>query len=187
MIKIDQIKTLETKVLKAIELIQNLKHENSTVKKKYERAQKKLKELEKSIESFRTDQSELENGILRIMEKLDRLEDDITGDYDAAEDGGVAEDGSMAADVGAAEDGRVAEDVGVAEDVNKAEDVGAAEDGSMAEDVGAAEDGSKAEDVNKAEDEDTEEAPGKGAGKETPLEQPPGESEDEQNEELDIF
>ena len=78
MIRIDQIKILEDRVNKAIELIKTLKEENRTLRAGLDSAQNKIDELEGLIDTFKSEQSEIEEGILRALENLDKIEDDVS-------------------------------------------------------------------------------------------------------------
>jgi len=59
MIRIDQIKILEDRVNRAIELIKSLREENRTLRAGLDSAQKKIDELEGFIDTFKTDQDEI--------------------------------------------------------------------------------------------------------------------------------
>ena len=75
MITLEQIRLLEGKITRAIELIRVLKEENSTLRKGLESAQKRMKELESLVEGFKTDQKEIESVIVRTLRNLDELEE----------------------------------------------------------------------------------------------------------------
>lgn len=75
MITLEQIKLLENKITRAIELIRVLKEENSTLRKGLESAQKRMKELESLVDGFKTDQREIESVIVRALQHLDELEE----------------------------------------------------------------------------------------------------------------
>ena len=75
MITLEQIRLLEGKITKAIELIRVLKEENSTLRKGLESAQKRMKELESLVDGFKTDQKEIESVIVRTLRTLDELEE----------------------------------------------------------------------------------------------------------------
>jgi len=75
MITLEQIRLLESKITRAIELIRVLKEENSTLRKGLESAQKRMKELEGLVEGFKTDQREIESVIVRTLQHLDDLEE----------------------------------------------------------------------------------------------------------------
>jgi len=77
MITIEQIQKLDQKVQAAVRRITALSTENSSLKGKLESYQKRISELEVLIERFKKDQSEIESGILKALEQLDRLEDSI--------------------------------------------------------------------------------------------------------------
>jgi peptidoglycan hydrolase CwlO-like protein len=75
MITLEQIRLLESRITRAIDLIRVLKEENSTLRKGLESAQKRMKELESLVEGFKTDQQEIETVILRTLHSLDELEE----------------------------------------------------------------------------------------------------------------
>jgi len=75
MITLEQIRLLENKITRAIELIRVLKEENSTLRKGLESAQRRMKELELLVEGFKTDQREIESVIVRTLQHLDELEE----------------------------------------------------------------------------------------------------------------
>lgn len=88
MITLEQIRLLDSKITRAIELIRVLKEENSTLRKGLESAQKRMKELETLVDGFKTDQREIETVIVRTLRNLDDLEESATagkkGDRGAA-------------------------------------------------------------------------------------------------------
>jgi septal ring factor EnvC (AmiA/AmiB activator) len=75
MITLEQIRLLESKITRAIELIRVLKEENSTLRKGLESAQKRMRELESLVDGFKTDQKEIESVIVRTLQHLDDLEE----------------------------------------------------------------------------------------------------------------
>ena len=75
MISLEQIRLLESKITRAIELIHVLKDENSTLRRGLESAQKRMKELESLVDGFKTDQGEIETVIVRALHTLDELEE----------------------------------------------------------------------------------------------------------------
>jgi FtsZ-binding cell division protein ZapB len=75
MISLEQIRLLESKITRAIELIRILKEENGTLRRGLESAQKRMKELETLVDGFKTDQREIESVILRTLHNLDALEE----------------------------------------------------------------------------------------------------------------
>lgn len=78
MITLEQIRLLESKITRAIELIKVLKEENGTLRKGLESAQKRMKELETLVDGFKTDQREIETVIVRTLRNLDDLEESAT-------------------------------------------------------------------------------------------------------------
>ena len=77
MISLEQIRLLETKITKAVELIKSLKDENKTLRRAVSSAQTRMRELEKLVGDFKSDQQEIEQCILRALENLDRLEEEV--------------------------------------------------------------------------------------------------------------
>jgi TolA-binding protein len=75
MITLEQIRLLEGKITRAIDLIRVLKEENTTLRKGLESAQKRMKELETLVDGFKTDQGEIESVIVRTLQHLDELEE----------------------------------------------------------------------------------------------------------------
>ncbi len=75
MITLEQIRLLEGKITRAIELIRVLKEENGTLRKGLESAQKRMKELETLVDGFKADQKEIESAIVRTLHNLDELEE----------------------------------------------------------------------------------------------------------------
>ena len=63
------------KVQAAVGQIGSLKQENTSLKTKLDEYQKRIGELEVLIDRIKQDQQEIEDGILRALEKLDHLED----------------------------------------------------------------------------------------------------------------
>ena len=78
MISLEQIRLLEARILKAVELIRSLRDENKTLRRAVNAAQSRMKDLEKLVGDFKSDQKEIEQCILRALENLDRLEEEVT-------------------------------------------------------------------------------------------------------------
>ncbi|MBA7626466.1 hypothetical protein ES703_33915 [subsurface metagenome] len=78
MIRLEQIRLLESKVNKAVELIKVLREENQALKKTLDSSQNRMQELEKMVEEFKSDQDEIEQYILKALKNLDHLEDELT-------------------------------------------------------------------------------------------------------------
>ena len=85
MLSLEQIKRLEEKVFKAVELIKALKEENTIIKTKLEAAESKAEELEQIISDYRSNQVEIEEGIVKAIKQLEEMESD-NSDAIAAED-----------------------------------------------------------------------------------------------------
>jgi hypothetical protein len=77
MISLEQIRLLEAKVTKAVELIKSLREENASLRRTLDSAQGRMQELEKLVGEFKADQKEIERGVLRAIESLEELEDEI--------------------------------------------------------------------------------------------------------------
>jgi FtsZ-binding cell division protein ZapB len=104
MITLEQIRLLESKITRAIDLIRVLKEENSTLRKGLESAQRRMRELETLVDGFKTDQKEIESVIVRTLHNLDELEESAAT---AATEGGVRAGGSPAGGSPAAAPGGV--------------------------------------------------------------------------------
>ncbi|MEL3905615.1 MAG: cell division protein ZapB [Treponema sp.] len=81
MLNLDQIKQLETKVAKAIQLIQSLKEENDSLKLELNTRQQRIDELENIVLVFKNDQAKIEEGIINALNHLSAFEDTV---YQAA-------------------------------------------------------------------------------------------------------
>ncbi len=77
MIHLEQIRQLEIKINKAVDLIRILKEENQALKRTIDSSQNRMQELEKMVSEFKNDQDEIEKLILRALKNLDNLEDEI--------------------------------------------------------------------------------------------------------------
>ncbi len=77
MITLEQIRQLEAKIVKAVELIRSLKEENKTLRRAVNSAQGRMHELEKLVDDFKSDQQEIEQCIVRALDNLDRLEEEV--------------------------------------------------------------------------------------------------------------
>jgi chromosome segregation ATPase len=78
MINLEQIQKLEARVTKAVELIKTLKAENQSLRRTLDSAQNRMQELETLVGDFRSDQKDIEECILRALENLNELEDEIS-------------------------------------------------------------------------------------------------------------
>ncbi len=75
MISLEQIRLLEAKIARAIDLIRVLKEENATLRKGLDSAQRRMMELEGLVDGFKADQGEIESVIIRTLKNLDELEE----------------------------------------------------------------------------------------------------------------
>lgn len=78
MITLEHIRKLDQKVSAAITTISALRGENEALKEKLGDYEKRIQELEKLVDEFKEDQSEIEQGILNALSQLDKLEDDMS-------------------------------------------------------------------------------------------------------------
>ena len=104
MISLEQIRLLESRITRALDLIRVLKEENSTLRKGLESAQKRMRELESLVDGFKTDQKEIESIIVRTLHNLDDLEESAAGASTAGA-GSATSAGANAAGTGAAAGG----------------------------------------------------------------------------------
>ena len=74
MISVEQIRLLETKVQKAVSMLATLQEENAVLKSRLSKYESRIDELEFMIEEFKEDQTEIEQGIISALNKLDGLE-----------------------------------------------------------------------------------------------------------------
>jgi len=77
MITLEQMRLLETKIGKAVEMIRSLKEENKTMRRAVNSAQGRMRELEKLVDNFKSDQQEIEQCVVRALDNLDRLEEEV--------------------------------------------------------------------------------------------------------------
>jgi hypothetical protein len=77
MVTLEQIKLLETKVAKAIDIVTRITGENTYLKGKLETYQKRIDELEVLIRRFKEEQSRIEDGILAALDRLNQFEADM--------------------------------------------------------------------------------------------------------------
>jgi len=82
MISLEQIRLLEAKITKAVDLITSLREENRALKAAVESAQGRMQDLETLVEDFKADQSDIEDCIKRAIQNLDQLEGDLGDSID---------------------------------------------------------------------------------------------------------
>lgn len=79
MISLEHIRTLESKVNKAVATMAALQEENLQLKATLAQSKARIEELEFAIEEYREDQSEIEQGIMQALQHLDNLESAVGG------------------------------------------------------------------------------------------------------------
>ncbi|MDR0400957.1 MAG: cell division protein ZapB [Treponema sp.] len=77
MVTLEQVKLLETKVVRTIEYVDRISRENAQLQGKLDSYQKRIDELEVLIQKFREDQGRIEEGILAALDRLNKFEDAI--------------------------------------------------------------------------------------------------------------
>lgn len=75
MITLDQVRALESRIEKAVVLVEDLKAENLGLRSEAERLRGRERELETRIREFQQDQARIEEGIVHALERLDAFED----------------------------------------------------------------------------------------------------------------
>jgi hypothetical protein len=79
MITLEQIKDLEDKIHKAVVALDKSRRENEELKREVGLQNSKIKELSAILDQYRSEQSEIEQGIISALEHLDSLEDAVSG------------------------------------------------------------------------------------------------------------
>jgi hypothetical protein len=77
MVSLEQVKLLESKVIRAIEYVDQITEENGLLREKLESYQKRIDELEVSIRRFKEDQGRIEEGIASALNRLSQFEADM--------------------------------------------------------------------------------------------------------------
>jgi FtsZ-binding cell division protein ZapB len=77
MVSIEQVRLLESRVIKTIEYVDQVKEENALLKGKLDTCQKRIDELEVLIQRFKEDQTRIEEGIISSLDRLNKFEDDM--------------------------------------------------------------------------------------------------------------
>jgi len=75
MVSLEQIKLLESKVSSTIDYVKTVTEENKRLKEKLDSYQKRIDDLEILILQFKEDQSQIEDGILSALDRLNKFED----------------------------------------------------------------------------------------------------------------
>ncbi|MDR1901345.1 MAG: cell division protein ZapB [Treponema sp.] len=81
MISLEQVRLLESKIVKTLDYINQLTGENNLLKGELDSCQKRVDELEGLILEFKEEQSRIEEGILSSLNKLNEFEDAIGKNY----------------------------------------------------------------------------------------------------------
>jgi chromosome segregation ATPase len=77
MISLEQVKLLESQVIKTIEYVDKVTEENNLLREKLASYQKRIDELEVLVQRFKEDQSRIEEGILSALNRLNQFEAEI--------------------------------------------------------------------------------------------------------------
>jgi hypothetical protein len=75
MVTLEQVKLLETKVVKALDYARQAGKDNILLKGKLDSYQKRIDELEVLVQRFKEEQSRIEEGILSALDRLNQFED----------------------------------------------------------------------------------------------------------------
>jgi chromosome segregation ATPase len=78
MISLEQIRSLEQKVNLVIEQLNRSREENAKLRAKVKSTQTKTADLESIVNRYKQEQSAIEKGILSVLSKLDKLEDEVS-------------------------------------------------------------------------------------------------------------
>jgi chromosome segregation ATPase len=74
---LENVKVLESKVDKEIDLAKRLMEENDQLREKVDLYQKRVEDLESLIQAFKEEQNAIENGILSALNRLNQFEDAV--------------------------------------------------------------------------------------------------------------
>ncbi len=181
MINLEQIRLLESRITRALELIRILKEENSTLRRGLESAQKRMRELENLVDGFKTDQKEIESIIVRTLHNLDDLEETAAAGAATAPGSPGAAAGSPGAAAGSPSTAQAAGQAGLAG--NPAAD-GHSRRGERATERSTERSAERATERPPAAATTTAGAPARPA---TPAERAGDQTDASQKEELDIF
>jgi FtsZ-binding cell division protein ZapB len=77
MVTLEQVRQLETKIGKAIDYVNRVNGENVRLLGELDGSQKRIAELEETVQRFREEQSRIEEGILAALDRLDQFEDAV--------------------------------------------------------------------------------------------------------------
>jgi hypothetical protein len=74
-VSLEQVKLLETRIDRAIGYVEKVTAENTALREELDSYQKRIDELEVLVRRFRDDQGRVEDGILAVLDKLNKFED----------------------------------------------------------------------------------------------------------------
>ncbi len=77
MLTLEQVKTLESKVERAVQVINALRSENKQLKTSLQSANRRIAELEGLLHTVEQEQGRIEEGFKQALRKLDELEDSL--------------------------------------------------------------------------------------------------------------
>ncbi|MDR0411584.1 MAG: cell division protein ZapB [Treponema sp.] len=74
---LDNVKLLEARIEKAVEIIKQLTEENKKLKDKTVSLQEKIDDLEFTVLTYKEDQQHIESGIQSVMDRLNQLDETL--------------------------------------------------------------------------------------------------------------
>jgi len=77
MVTLEQVKLLESKVVKALSYIETLSTENATLREKLDGYRRRIDELETIVLAFKEAQGRIEAGIISALDRLNQFEDAV--------------------------------------------------------------------------------------------------------------
>jgi hypothetical protein len=77
MVSLEKVKLLESKVIRALDYIDQVTKENALLRENLEVYQKRIDGLEVVVQNFKEEQSQIEEGIVSALNRLSRFEADI--------------------------------------------------------------------------------------------------------------
>jgi hypothetical protein len=86
MITLEQVRTLESRVEKAVLFIDLLQEENASLKEKLSGYERRIQDLEVLVRGFQQDQGRIEEGILHALDRLNSFEDALLKDIEPAKE-----------------------------------------------------------------------------------------------------
>ncbi len=77
MITLEQVRLLESKVVKTLDYVKTVSAENNQLREKLETYRSRIDELETIVLAFKEDQGRIEAGIISALDRLNQFEDAI--------------------------------------------------------------------------------------------------------------